>query len=670
MAISKITLNGVTQMDITDTTAVNNDVASGKYFYGADGVKTAGTSSGGGGSSAPSGVQFIDYDGTVLETWQTSEVAGKSALPSNPTHTGLTAQGWNWTLSDIQTYMSSYPKAMLTVGQMYVTTSGDTEIDITLDTDLSPYLQLYLNNTQTVVIDWGDNSSTNTVTGPGINTTFVYTQHIYAAAGDYTIKLTVTNGAIAFYCSTNKAGILTHVAGADSSLVYSSCITAIRIGSNTTLDQYSFCDNTCLEYVTLPSGSLNYNAPAVFSNCYSLKALTIPSGVTNIGNSICQYCHALEYVSIPNSVTAIASSAFNECNILKYVAIPSGVTSIKSSLFNNCVSLENVNVPSGVTSISNSVFYNCRQLEEIDIPSSVTSIGTSIFNGCSSLKSITLSNNITAINSNAFSYCVSLESITIPSNVTSIGSSAFSSCHTLKSITLPSTVTSFGTSVFSTCYSLESVTLPSNITDIGASTFYYCTSLKSITIPSGVTNIGNQAFYNCYALESMTLPNNTIALGDSVFYGCRRLKAITTSGTVTISGAANFYNCSALQHFTLPSDVTTVGKQMFYFCRSLESITIPSNVTSIGDQGFQGCRSLLTITIPSLVTSLGKSSLRELYALEELHFKPTSPPTAADSYVFTTLPTTCKIYVPAGYLSAYTGATNYPSSSTYTYIEE
>ena len=36
--------------DVTDTTAAAADVASGKYFYTANGVRTAGTASGGGGS--------------------------------------------------------------------------------------------------------------------------------------------------------------------------------------------------------------------------------------------------------------------------------------------------------------------------------------------------------------------------------------------------------------------------------------------------------------------------------------------------------------------------------------------------------------------------------------------------------------------------------------------
>lgn len=50
MAINKVIYNSQTLIDITDTTATASDVAQGKYFYTAAGVKTAGTGTGGGGS--------------------------------------------------------------------------------------------------------------------------------------------------------------------------------------------------------------------------------------------------------------------------------------------------------------------------------------------------------------------------------------------------------------------------------------------------------------------------------------------------------------------------------------------------------------------------------------------------------------------------------------------
>lgn len=47
MAISKIILNNATQMDLTSTTAVASDVASGKIFFLADGTQATGTNEGG-----------------------------------------------------------------------------------------------------------------------------------------------------------------------------------------------------------------------------------------------------------------------------------------------------------------------------------------------------------------------------------------------------------------------------------------------------------------------------------------------------------------------------------------------------------------------------------------------------------------------------------------------
>ena len=64
--------------DVTDTTAAASDVASGKYFYTAAGVRTQGTSSGGGSSSM--NVQaYIGMDTLAVNTYTATDLTLKVA---------------------------------------------------------------------------------------------------------------------------------------------------------------------------------------------------------------------------------------------------------------------------------------------------------------------------------------------------------------------------------------------------------------------------------------------------------------------------------------------------------------------------------------------------------------------------------------------------------------
>ncbi len=67
------------------------------------------------------------------------------------------------------------------------------------------------------------------------------------------------------------------------------------------------------------------------------------------------------------------------------MTIPSGVTSIGDWAFRGCSGLKSVTIPLGVTSIGDNAFSDCSGLTSVTIPSSVTSIGRGAFSGCRGL---------------------------------------------------------------------------------------------------------------------------------------------------------------------------------------------------------------------------------------------------------------------------------------------
>lgn len=324
-----------------------------------DAIDAIETGGGGGITPAPErDVNFIDYDGTILYSYSASDFLALSELPANPTHDGLTAQGWNWSLTDAKTYVTSYGK--LWVGQMYITSSGDTEIDVVMQKGrLSPTLNLAVNGT--VTIDWGDNTALDTVTGTSLSTR-IGTTHAYANPGNYTIKIHTATGNFVFYNASTGSGLFSDETGGTISYVYSSVVRAVRIGSGvTSLGNSAFYALYHLTSVTIPNTVTSIGSTPFF-NC-TFSGLVIPSEVTNI-DGLFNGCTGLTHVAIPSGVTNVGMGSFRTCYGLTSVAIPSAITSIGNYSFQNDQSLSNITIPSGVWSIGNGAFQNCYSVAE------------------------------------------------------------------------------------------------------------------------------------------------------------------------------------------------------------------------------------------------------------------------------------------------------------------
>ena len=124
-------------------------------------------------------------------------------------------------------------------------------------------------------------------------------------------------------------------------------------------------------------------------------------------------------------VTQIDKDAFSNCSTLRSVTIPDSVTKIDVRAFMNCKKLESVKIPSGVTQIGAGAFAGCSALKSVNIPDSVTKIGNEAFSSCTSLKNVKIGNGVKEIGQYAFDVCRSLKSVIIPSGVKNIGEAAF-----------------------------------------------------------------------------------------------------------------------------------------------------------------------------------------------------------------------------------------------------
>lgn len=343
-------------------------------------------------------------------------------------------------------------------------------------------------------------------------------------------------------------GVLIRYNGSDAEVVIPAGVTIIG--------EEAFRGNESLESVTIPEGVSRIERKA-FENCHNLTSITLPNSVTSIGSGAfddyvigggvkTKNIYAgdlLNYLkikfdlaawdkinlyfngelatdlTIPDGVTSIGQYAFWDCQSLKSVWIPDSVTHIGSQAFDLCSQLDavycnsikswcNIAFDDNPLSQAERFIVNGEELTDLVIPDGVTSIGRNAFSGYKQLKSVIIPDSVESIDYAAFQDCSNLSSVTIPDSVKSIEDWAFCRCESLSDIDLPDSVSYLGENAFCSCDSLSSIKIPGGVTKISEGAFEYCGNMTSVTIPDGVKSIGHQSFGKCSSLKSVTLPDS------------------------------------------------------------------------------------------------------------------------------------------------------------------
>ena len=297
-----------------------------------------------------------------------------------------------------------------------------------------------------------------------------------------------------------------------------------------------FGGNGCVKYIK------NYNEPLdsplrktiMFSFNPNIMIGEAKGNVINKYNNFLTACgfstesiikfNNIKSITVPEGVTSIGDYAFDGCKFLKEIEIPNSVTSLGKRALSACTSLEEINIPNSITKIGKFAFMDCLSLRIICLPNSITSLDDFVFSKCSSLEEVCIPNSVTSIGNFTFSKCSGLRKVIIPEGVKSIGNSAFNRCKCIQEIKIPESVTSIGEYAFYGCKCLQKIHIPMGNSKISKFAFGECESLKEIEIPEGIESIDNYAFQNCVSLKKINIPKSVQSIGKSVFNKCKYIE--------------------------------------------------------------------------------------------------------------------------------------------------
>jgi hypothetical protein len=316
----------------------------------------------------------------------------------------------------------------------------------------------------------------------------------------------------------------------------------------------------------------------------------------------------------------VTGCAFSDDKSVKSITLPDSITEIGSLAFRDCDNLTEIKLPKHLKRLGNigsdgswtSSFNNCNNLREITLPESLVEFAsrnfTDIFvdennQAFTSIDGVLFDKEIKTLV--AYPEKREAKTYTIPPSVTKIRDWAFSCC-LLEGITLPPGLTEIGKRAFAQCRLLEEVSIPQGVNKIGASAFYLAHKLSKITFlgEGSLETIEELAFCNCSALESVTLPDSITKIGENAFSGCESLKAIALPGKLKTIEKEAFDGCGNLEEIKFPDSLRYIKNRAFLKCHKLKEVFIPDGVKSIDGYVFD----VYTVGNVSRATKLKPSS--------------------------------------------------------------
>lgn len=281
------------------------------------------------------------------------------------------------------------------------------------------------------------------------------------------------------------------------------------------------------------------------------------------------------------------------------VSVPDGVTKIGDSAFEGNTVITNVSFPDSVTEIGSKAFFGCTGLKEAILPGNLEKLGASAFVGCSSLNYVWWPKTLQSFEMDEENYYRPFSktgeelSVEFEEGMEKIPAGCFTDVSNLKNVIIPDSVTDIG--LFAFAYTgLTEVSVPALDEDLGTSEIFIECPLEKVELAEGTKVIYSLMFAKT-DIRRIVFPDSVEKIGSNAFFECDKLEEIELSEGLKEIGLAAFNRCSSLKEVIIPDTVTKIDTAAFQDCADLKKIIIPDSVTEIGEGILDGCSQVVIV---------------------------------------------------------------------------
>ncbi len=252
------------------------------------------------------------------------------------------------------------------------------------------------------------------------------------------------------------------------------------------------------------------------------------------GSVLVAYTGSAPSVTIPRGVTEIGESAFEGNTTLSSVTAPEGLLRIGYRAFADCITLTSVTLPDSLKSIGNFAFQGDSSLSAFSVGSGLEELGIGVFGSCGRLSDISFNG----------SYLKPNRYIAENGGVYNRGSKtvlyAYLPGYAASSFALPDSVERIQDYAFYGAKKLTDVNLGGKLRKIPGYAFSHCSGLSDIVVPSSVSLIERKAFENCYRMTHAYIPPSVSYIAPSAFDGCIALDIEASADSAAGAFAEDF----------------------------------------------------------------------------------------------------------------------------------